>query len=97
MKFECEKCKKELEYLDVVVTNVTAYGTVSLFDDGTIEDWDLDYKYDGSSDEYSCPHCGFTFPGNSEEQVVTPQLRAAARQVELADGSKGLPDSVSAV
>ncbi len=28
---------------------------------------------------------------------VTPQLRAAARQVELADGSKGLPDSVSVV
>ncbi len=40
----------------------------------------------------------FIFDNPPEEcDKVTPQLRAAARQVELADGSKGLPDSVSAV
>lgn len=37
------------------------------------------------------------FYGDSPTCYVTPQLRAAACQVRLSDGSKGLPDSVLAV
>jgi DNA-directed RNA polymerase subunit RPC12/RpoP len=70
MIFKCPECKKELTQLEVVVSNVTSYGTVSLFDDGTLECWDLDTEYDGSTDTYNCPHCGYEFPIHDEDALT---------------------------
>ena len=69
MIFKCPRCKNELTSLDVTIINVTSYGTVTLFDDGTIENFDLDQDYDYSIDKYSCPHCGYIFPANSQDQL----------------------------
>jgi DNA-directed RNA polymerase subunit RPC12/RpoP len=69
MIFKCSKCEQELTSLDVTITNVVVYGSVTLFDDGTIDNWDLDHDYDYSIDEYNCPHCGYVFPAKSQDEL----------------------------
>lgn len=67
---KCPECKEEITQLEVMVSNVVSYGIVAVFDDGTLGDWDLDTEYEGSTDEYSCPRCGYTFPVNDEEALT---------------------------
>jgi len=67
---KCPRCKEELTELEVVVSNVVSYGTVSLFDDGTLGDWDLETEYDDSIDTYNCPLCGYVLPVHDEDALT---------------------------
>jgi hypothetical protein len=69
MIFKCPECGETLTTLNVVVSNVISFGAVSLFDDGSIDNWDLDPDYDDAIDEYSCPHCDYIFPASTQDQI----------------------------